>query len=203
MEQKKYITYGAVAVVIFALGIATGSFFVGREARPAGSANTFQAGWDAAKKRLSETGYAFPVMAEAMSVSGIVQDIKDDGMTVAIRPLEPLADPALDIRTVKFDANTKLYQIDQKDPIKYQKEVEAFNLKMRSVSPQTIPANYPQSFVKTAITAKDIKIGMNVTITAANNIKESKEFIATEITVQTVTAPIAPTSVITPVVTPR
>lgn len=195
MNQKKYLTYGGIAIIIFALGIVIGSAATkrGENTSLISSTNTYQAGWDAAKKRLSETGYAFPVMAEIKTVSGAVQDIQSDGMTVKIRPLEPLADPALDMRNVKFDANTTFYQIEQKDPIKYQEEVKAFNSKMKANLSvlQAAPGTAPQPFIRKTIAVNDIKIGMTVTISAANNIKEAKEFNAMEITVQSVVVPTA------------
>lgn len=202
--------YGGVAVIIFAIGIAIGSFVSkGGSTSPAGSVNTFQAGWDAAKKRLSETGYAFPSMPEVVTVSGIVQDANTGNMTIKIRPLEPLADPALDVRTVTFDAKTKFYLIEQKDPIKYQAEIKAFNLKIQPspLTPAVIPGDVPQPFTKTVSNAQAIKAGMTATVAAANNIKEQKEFVATEITVQVAAASIIPAAVpavpIAPVVAPR
>lgn len=207
MDTKKYLTYGGVSVVILAIGIAIGSFGINRGgSTPAGSANTFQAGWDAAKKRLSDTGYAFPSMAEVISVAGTAESVSSNGMTMKIRPLEPLADPALDTRTVKFDANTKFYQIEQKDPIEYQKEVNAFNLKMKAnpTALATIPGGTLQPFTKTTVTAQAIKTGMTVSVTAASNIKDAKEFAAKEVTVQIVAAPTVPAVVPpTPTVAPR
>jgi hypothetical protein len=207
MDTKKYLLYGGVSVVILAIGIAIGSFSINKGgSNPAGSANTFQAGWDAAKKRLADTGYAFPTMAEMVSVAGITESVSDNGMIVKIRPLEPLADPALDTRTVQFDANTKFYQIEQKDPIEYQKEVNAFNLKLKAnpTALATIPGGTLQPFTKTTVTAKAIKTGMTVSITAASNIKEAKEFVAKEVTVQIVAAATVPAVVPpAPTVAPR
>lgn len=194
MDTKKYLLYGGVSIVILAIGIAIGSFGINKGgATPAGSANTYQAGWDAAKKRLADTGFAFSGMVEVMSITGTAQDVRSDGMTVKIRPLEPLADPELDIRTVKFDANTTFYQMEQKDPIKYQQEVNAFNLKMRSspTASPTAPGLPPQPFIKTTVSAQAVKVGSMVSAIAASNIKDAKEFVATEVTVQIVAAPAA------------
>lgn len=192
MDTKKYLLYGGASIVILVIGIAMGSFMSNKGgATPVGSTNTYQAGWDAAKKRLSDIGYAIPTMAESVSVSGTVKEVRADGMTIAIRPLEPLADPALDTRSVKFDANTKFYRVEQKDPIKYQQEVNAFNLKMRanSSAPLATSSNVPQPSVRTAVDAQAIKAGMIVSATAASNIKEVREFVATEVIVQVIAAP--------------
>ena len=188
-QTNKYIAGTVAGIVLLAIGGAVG-FMVARQGGQAGSTNTFQAGWDAAKKRLADTGFVLPMMGEMKSVSGTVQEIKNDGMTVKIRPLEPLADPALDVRTVKFDANTKFYLQKQKDPATYQKEFADFNRAMQQaaaqagkgaapVNPAAAAITPPQPFEKVEINRGDIKKNEQATVMAANDIKDAKEFVAT------------------------
>lgn len=185
-QTKKLVTNGGIVLAVLIVGVLIGTTV----SRGTGGENTFQAGWDAAKKRLSETGYAFPVMAEINSVSGEVTEVMSNGLTVKIRPLEPLADPALDMRTISFDANTKVYRTEQKDPVVYQKEVEEYTRKMQQFvgKPGAAPADMgtpPQPSMQKETKVSDIQKGDMVIVTAGKNIKEVKEFIAVTIVVQT------------------
>ena len=202
-QTKKLITNGGVVLAVLVIGV-----FIGM-AIPAGKggANTFQAGWDAAKKRLAESGYAFPVAAEVTTLSGDVTEVKNGSLTMKIRPLEPLADPELDVRTVTFDANTKFYRSEPKDPAVYQKEMEEYGRKMQQLSGKAgtpAPAaaaaagTPPQPTVQKEITAADIQKGNMVIVTAGKNIKEEKTFVATAIVAQTVVSPASMAAPVTP-----
>lgn len=194
MNEKinKYIIGGIVCVVVLAAGVAIG-VLVARKGTPTGT-NTYQAGWDAAKKRLADTGFFPMVNGEMKNVLGTVQELQGNGMTVKISPLEPLADPAMDVRTVKFDANTKFYLLKQKDQAVYQKEVSEFNQamqqafsqagKQKTVTTPVMPGTPPQPFVRVEINAGDIKTGAQVSVTTANDIRNMKEFVAVEVTEQ-------------------
>jgi len=88
-----------VALIFFSLGYLIGSAKVSPTGKLAIGANTFQAGWEAAKKRLADSGFAAPMAnLEINNVSGQVTAIQDNAITLKIRPLEPLADPSLDER---------------------------------------------------------------------------------------------------------
>ena len=80
--------------------------------------NTFEAGWQAAQERLSESGFMPPMIegAEITSVNGEVKEVKDNRISLKISPLEPLADPDLDNRIVEVDEKTKIYRLIEKDP---------------------------------------------------------------------------------------
>lgn len=159
-------------------------------------ANTFQAGWEAAKKRLNESGF-YPMMSnlEIKSLSGEVKAIKDGKLTIKIRPLEPLADSKLDERTVTVDNNTKIYQLIQRDQQEIQAEMEAFQKSMQAQienpTAATLPSiTPPEMYTKKEIGLLEITIGQQITVTAGANIANSQEFKAIEITVQPL--PVAP-----------
>ena len=192
-----------VALIFFSLGYLIGSAKVSPTGKLAISANTFQAGWEAAKKRLADSGFAAPMAnLEINNVSGQVTAIQDNAITLKIRPLEPLADPSLDERIVKVDANTKIYTLEQKDQAQYQKEMEDFNKKMQEqlknpLEPGQAPippvgdVGPPEFFVKKEASISDIKVGMNINVIAADkDIKNAKQFSAAEINIQS--APVAP-----------
>ena len=188
-----------VALVFFTLGYLIGGINITPTGQLVKGANTFQAGWDAAKKRLSDSGFAAPMANfEINNVSGQVTAVKDNDITLKIRPLEPLADPSLDERIVKVDANTKIYTLEQKDQAQYQKEMEDFNKKMQEqlknpLEPgqaPTSPASAimpPEFFVKKEASISDIKVGATISVIAADqDIKNAKQFTAAEIIVQPV-----------------
>jgi hypothetical protein len=149
--------------------------------------NTFQAGWDAAKKRLAETNF-IPMMdrGEVSSISGTVKAVNGNKITLTIRPLEPLADPALDERTITVDNNTKISGTEQKYPQILQKEMEDFQKNMQErINNKDLaaqPLDPPRStYEKKEITLASIKTGDIITVIAKENIKDKKEFVATEI----------------------
>ena len=186
-----------VALIFFSLGYLIGSAKVSPTGKLAISANTFQAGWEAAKKRLADSGFAAPMAnLEINNVSGQVTAIQDNAITLKIRPLEPLADPSLDERIVKVDANTKIYTLEQKDQAEYQKEMADFDKKMQEQMknppepgqapiPPVGDVGPPEFFVKKEASISDIKVGMNINVIAADkDIKNAKQFSAAEINLQ-------------------
>jgi hypothetical protein len=171
-----------VAFLFFTLG-----YFVRSTLTPSQGSNTFQAGWDAAKKRLAETNFVPMVeRGEVSSIFGTVKAINGNKITLTIRPLEPLANPALDERIITVDSNTKISGTEQKDPQTWQKEMEDFQKNMqermdnKDLAGQRLEPPTP-TYEKKEITLASIKTGDIITVTAKENIKDKKEFIATEI----------------------
>ena len=181
-----------VAVVCFILGFLVSSQLnktQGKLGQIIGGQNTFQAGWEAAKQRLAETGFApLAVDMEIKSLSGQVQKIEGSKISLKIRPLEPLADPALDNRIVETDNNTKIYKLVQKDTSEYQKEMKEFNKKMeeqmKNLPERPEPLMPPEMYTKEEVALSNIKEGEQITVTAQENIKERSEFKATEVVIQ-------------------
>lgn len=174
--KKIIIVSIIIALVFFVFGYVVGS---GKLAK---SENTFQAGWQAAKQRLAESELV-PTLndnIEIKNISGKVQAINGNDITLTIRPLEPLADPALDERIITVDGNTKIYIMEQKDQETFQKEMEDFqkNIITLAETPIVPPAPYNK---KTGSLA-DIKVGATLNITAQDkDIKNVKKFTAAEI----------------------
>jgi len=195
MTNKNFIVIVlSVAVVCFVFGFLVSSQLNKMQGKLGqlllgGGQNTFQAGWEAAKQRLKDSGFA-PAMVgmEIKTLLGEVKEIKGDRISLKIRPLEPLADPELDNRVVIVDDNTKIYQLEPKDQKVYQKELEDFNEKMREQTVQPgalpLPATPPEYFTKKQINMADLKIGQQITVVADKDIKNDKEFKAIEISMQ-------------------
>lgn len=225
--KKTIIISLIVALVFFIFGYFVGGIQVGPG--PVGQSasvqliqgdNTYQAGYEAAKKRLAESGYAPMNNFEVKNVSGEVTAVKGKTITLKIRPLEPLADSSLDVRTVTVDANTKIYISEQKDQVLYQKEMADYNKKMQaqikamskpgqtptSPTTPTTPIMPPEPMVKKEASLADIKVGAIINVVAVDkDIKNTKTFVAAEITIQfsPVGAPAAaPAALSAPVVPP-
>ena len=149
--------------------------------------------WDAAKLRLEQSGF-MPMLGEDMeitSISGEVQEIQNNKISLKISPLEPLADSSLDNRIIEVDENTKIYQLTEKDQEQYQKEMDEFDKQMeeqiedpKAMAEITEPAILPEMYTKQEINLTDIQAGDRLTVTAQEDIKEVKEFKVIEITVQ-------------------
>jgi len=204
---KKEITIVALAVVIiFGVGAFAG-YKIGSKAKSNPLAqngnDTYQAGWDAAKKKLAESQPALPGMAEVKVLSGKVEKVDGNNITLKVsNALDPLADPNLDTRIVETDSNTKFIQQTPKDPAQLQKEMADFNKQMQAQAPTSAssasavvpakPLTPPQPFDTKEISLADIKTDQVIMVTSGDNIKDAKQFKATEITIQFI--PAAPTT---------
>ncbi len=207
MTNKNFIVIVlVVATVSFVLGFQVSSQLnktQGKLGQAVRGKNTFQAGWEAAKQRLAETNFTpIAVNMEIKTIYGEIKETKENKIGLKIRPLEPLADPELDNRIIIVDNDTKIFQFEPKDQKVYQKELEDFNKKMqeRNIQAGTLsqPATPPEYFSKKQIKLADLKVGQQVIVTADKDIKNSKEFKAVEISLQSMPA----ASVIPPVMTP-
>lgn len=162
--------------------------------------DTYQAGWNAAKARLSQSpmGMAVPAGIEIKNVSGTIEKIDGNKLTIKIIPLEPLADPDLDTRIITTDSNTKITLAVQRDQAEFQKEMQAFQDKMMNaqeqVDPNQVPTPImpPMAYENKDISLSELKEKQQVLITANENIKDKKEFMATQIDAQEIVTVAAP-----------
>lgn len=212
IKKTKWLIFVGVAVIFFVFGYVIA--FV--KISPSGTSlvsvgpNTYQAGWDAAKQRLIDSGSvpSTGMNVEVRAVSGQITEINGDKITLKIRPLEPLADASLDTRIITVDSNTKITSMVPKDPKEFATEMEAYSKKMSAninVTPNMtkvgststppvpyVPITPPESFTKTTISVSDLKVGQTINVTTDKNIKDVKEFSATEISYY---APMTPTNI--------
>jgi hypothetical protein len=193
--KKTFIISIVVAVVFLALG-----YLLGLSAQPSGSVaglsqlvkgnDTFKAGWEAAKTRMVESGYVpMDTNIKLQNINGTVKEIKNGAITLTVRPLEPLADPSLNERTVKIDSKTQIFKLEPKDQKVYQQELADFNKKIKAqVKPGQVPsvsnsALPPIAFIQKLVSLADIKAGDKIDVTSGNDedIKSAKTFKASNI----------------------
>jgi hypothetical protein len=135
---------------------------------------SYTAGFAAARKVVEESKYGnlFRTPEDVRVLSGVVASVRGDELTLKVSStVSPFDDAALAERIVRITSETKLTKLVAKDPKAYQKEL---------ATPATTP---PSPFTLTAISAKDIKEGDSLTVTAVENVKTMREFVASEIRV--------------------
>jgi|GEM_PF-1043581 len=219
IKKTRWLIFVVLAVISFVFGYVIAYVNIGSVGSSSVSVgpNTYQAGWDAAKQRLVDSGTipSAGMNLEVRAVSGEITAIEGDKITLKIRPLEPLADPSLDTRTITVDSNTKITSMVPKDQKEFATEMEAYSKKMSAninVVPNTTkigststpavpsaPITPPESFTKTTISVSDLQVGQTINVTTGNDIKNNKEFSATEITYY---APMTPTNIPVPAPAP-
>jgi len=176
--------YAAMAIVGMLIGtIATYSYVA---MRPVDPATTYEAGFAAAKKLVEESsvGPMIQSMGEVRAVTGTITSVSGSRIALRVQSVNPFEDQNLLNRAITITSDTKIVKLSQKDPIKFQSEMNAFLKASQSASnPSLTP---PAPYTSTSITGADLKVGDTISVTAGDNIKSSKEFSATEIQVQPV-----------------
>lgn len=189
-KKTLLVTIIITALIFFALGYLIKGAKVNPIGQSVKGANTFQAGWDAARTRLVDSGFIMPsgVNREIKTVTGEIKEINGDKITLKIRPIEPLADESLDTRIIVVDSATKIYSLEVKDQAKYFAEMTAYANK----KPEKNPVTPPSRFDKSEISLTDLKVGQVISATAENDIKTIKEFTALEIDYTKLVVPTPP-----------
>ena len=187
---KQIIISVIIAILFFSLGFGLGDK-ASSVTQPTGTGvaveDSFQSGWNAAKERLEETGFMPPTAEEIKTVYGVVQEISGQEFKIKINPLEPLAEPDLDLRIVKIDDNTKVYQLKQKSMETIIKEEQEFEKKMQEQFDSEFEGEFltpPEQYTKEKVDFANIKPDQRINVTAEQNIKDLKEFRAEEILIQ-------------------
>jgi hypothetical protein len=145
--------------------------------------DNFKAGWLAAEKRLDDIGSLYGVKNdyEIKTISGTVDKIDGDQIQIKIMPLEPLADPDLDYRTVNVNTKTIISKIIKKSDEQYQQEI-------KELSSQDIQKRGPDSpdgsvnlYDTNNVDIGQISVGSQITVYSSENIKEKKIILANKI----------------------
>jgi len=184
MTSKNYIAIIiSIAVIFFFIGYAVAGFIAGS---PTGEKNkSYQAGWDAARQKLADSGFLPSLRAEIKSISGKIKAIDGHRITLETGLFDPLADESLTTRTVIADESIRVYSLEQRDQNEFMAALDDYNKKIQTqLNGQTqaqTPLPIPEMFNKKEIAFSDLKIGDNINVSSSENIKEAKEFRVTEI----------------------
>ncbi len=194
---KKALVVTVILILLFLVtGILVGAKFK-KTASPSGQENTYQAGWDAAKKELTEkcNNTKNNSVASTKSLSGVIKEI--NGQTISLenafisdKTTNTISNPTS--LTISVSGNTKFYQITQKDKTQFQQEMDDFQKKIQekingNSSNDSQPLTSPQAQEKKELTLSDLKTGLFALIELDDN-STDKNYIAKEIDVPPMSA---------------
>jgi hypothetical protein len=188
MPRKIIIALVVLLVLTFGLGTFFGMML---KSKTTNKDSSYQVGWDAAKEQLQKTGLSVPEGMEIKTLSGTVEKVT--GNTLILKNVissDPLGDPSLSSRTVQIASDTKLYRLSQKDSDQFKRETEEFDKKIKEQPESVGSVTPPNPQNKDSISISDIKEGQFILVTSKDNIKDKKEFVASEVSVQSL--PVVP-----------
>ena len=190
MDQQPRIcrTHTFEYISMFVIGILIGSgisFVYFSQSSSREGASAYQAGFDAAKKRVENSSFGAIIRTpdEMRVLSGTVTRINGNKIDFHIQSTRPFDEPSLDDRTTTVTSDTKISRLTQKDQKIFQSEMETFMKNSQTKKGATL-ATPPEPFSHTPAILADIKVGDVLTVSAEENIKTKKEFTATDIQIQ-------------------
>jgi len=173
---NNYMLLIANVLLVFVLGVAVGASLAGQNT--ANQQKFVQAGWDAAKTRLMQSGM-YPAEIsnyEMKGISGKLMEATKDFFKIKIRPLEPLSDPDLDVRIALINPNTELFKMVEKEKSVYDKELAEYEKKVKAGEDKSI--GHPVPYDKIGIKWDEFKTGDNVSVYVGDKINDKKSFTA-------------------------
>ncbi len=187
MNKQNFLALLVVTALVFGgLGYLTGSSnnLNSSKKDTQNQKDTFDAGWEAAKGKLEESGF---LPSEISEISGEVNKVNGNKIILKTEPPSPLSDESLKIRKVVVNDNTELYNLKEKSQKQIEAEEKAYEKKLNNSSSangqeenmQEIKP--PEYYNKEKIEIGDIKVGDHVNVKTKNNIKEQKKFEAQKI----------------------
>jgi len=203
-SSKQLIIFILITAVLFsAVGFYAAGFTVKRQTADnnttiVDSQDTFQAGWNAAREKLKESG--FMILGETKGLNGSVKKISGNKIILSTNLINPLDDETLKTRTAVVDSNTiieiqkektqeeitveEAEQSTKIDALKEQKKTAVSEEEKMDLEMQIMDLQMPIDFFKQEKAGiKDIKAGDNISVTAEEDIAEKKEFTAAWITI--------------------
>lgn len=177
-HSTQYLTMLLVGVFV---GVGLSSIYVKQT-----SADTYQAGFAAAKKLAEESpvGGMFRIPDDVRRLSGTVTAINGDRIAIHTQSQNPFFDPALVDRVVIVTSNTKITKISSGDTAAFQAALDTY-LKNRQTGKKTTGTPpIPPEPVVTTIGVSGIQVGDTLTAITTENISAVKEFTASEIQVK-------------------
>ncbi len=182
-------TWRYIGVLIIGIIIGAGISFAYLKNALTNGQNSYQAGFNAAKQLVenSSIGSMFRTPTDIRAIGGTVTAVNGNQITFHTQSMNPFGSTALNTRTAVVNASTTIVKLTQKDSDVFQAEMNKF-MKATYINKnisQTITP--PEPFISTPITATNIAVGDNITVTATENIKNMKKFLASKIQIQTMT----------------
>jgi hypothetical protein len=148
--------------------------------------DTYQAGWEAAKKALQESGLVSFDQGknEIKNITGTVVKTNGNIFEVKIIPVEILGAKELEIRNIEVAAETEIIKIINKDSAVFQKEWDAFIQKHPEYLKDPINtdiADAPSGVIEENGQVSDLTVGSELFVESEEDIRTKKDFIAKKI----------------------
>ena len=149
----------------------------------------FQAGWEAAKQRIENSGFYDDVeigkSTQIKSVTGKIKQVENNKLFISILPISPLDEDALNERIVLVDQNTQIYKIKKKSDKEYNKELEKWLEENKEyLDRPDAPIAQPVMYYEELVNKESLKIGQSIAVEADENIRIKKQFKAQKIVIQ-------------------
>jgi hypothetical protein len=178
MHKNTFSIIISITIISLLIGFVAGKTYSNKVQ------GTYDDGWNDAKKRLEDSGFFIDNNMIIDYLNGEIIDINNDKVTVKINPIMPLDGPDLDTRIITINHDTVLYQLKNKDPILFEKEMQEYNNNLgENEDLPVFDVMPPEPFIKEKISKNELKSGIRIEITASNDIRLKKEFQANEVIV--------------------
>lgn len=162
--------------------------------------------------KLNKIKAAFPELPMMISVTGIVQSVSGNAITLQTGPSANPFEDLPTVRTVTITSSTKIVKVMPKDPKIYQAELDTYQKALQESTPAVgtsspavnllIP---PTPMNETTLKLSDLKAGDAITVDADKDVKTLVKFDAVKIILTGMTSaaaaqiPLPPTGVQNPV----
>jgi|GEM_PF-5395523 len=174
------ILIGAVIAGSYVAGYSIGSSGAGPVGPIVGGANTFAAGYEAARQKLVQSGLVPPSPERITTLSGVVKSV--EGNTIIIETSGRISPNPLDPegpleRTITVSSGTEISARVALTSEEFQDALETFNKRSRDGEP--VPP--PSPFRNEPAALEDIKLTMIITVTSEEDVREATNINATHI----------------------
>ena len=167
-----------IIIIIFSIIFFIFGFILSNLLNKNKSDISYQAGWDAAKNRLYETGILESVEQNypIKSVIGNIIKIDNNKIYLKINPVEALSKKELDNRIIIINENTKVYRY-------YKKSEDDIAMEKEELLRQKI-LQEPDIFEKKEVLKSELKLQSRIIAHSLKDIRNNKQFISSEIIIQ-------------------
>lgn len=164
-----------VAITILVIGIVIGKRFSNNAAVSTDSSQQtcFQSGWDAAKAKLEKISSELFIPNKATDdvIVGVIHQIDDNKLKVAVSSPDPLGDPKVsEFKTITVADSTKITVSEPQDQEAIKKKIQEGNL-----DPMTILPKYKEAKLS------DLKVNQFIIVSTPLGSKNQSELTANEI----------------------
>lgn len=177
MNFRKIIFFSFIFILIFALGVVFGGFFIKNQIKIEKD-KILSDCWDNARKEL--IGTCKPPLSTNNNIPetnfyGRLLEIKPDLKQIIIDPA-PLGDGEDNISSlyIQIDDETIIEQVIKKEDLEYQKELEEFNKNFE----KDVNLKYPMQYVYKSVDFSAFIAGQSVTVFSKEDVKNKKEVTA-------------------------